>query len=530
MSIKKSGEKRLVGNSIIVSTILVMVGLVLSKGSGFLRDIFVGIKFSEPVYRDSFTLAFSIPDLVYNLLIGGSIQSAITPSLSAAIAAGEEKKGIRAVSIFISFFAMLLVIVCTLGVVFSQQLYSIFGSSDHNEMTVSLAASASKWLFPLIIFMMLAALCIGILNAYKRFGSTSFGPTIYNVCVLLAIIFFAGNSRSQLMRTTFGIMLAAAVYFFYQAIVGRDKLFAFKFIWAPMDKDFHALVKRALPILISASVIQLNMLILNYFAMKLPDDGNVYALRNASTTWQLPYGIFAVAIGNVMLPSLAAHFSKKDYKGASDLLASRLKSALFLTIPSAGFMFIMNTEVIKAIFQWKSSYTDADAARAGQFLAGYCIAIITHSIVFIMNQAFYAIGKTRVPLFAGCIGLITNPLCCTILMPRMGALALTLSYSITSILQMTVLCIVYYTYKNIRPRGMISFLFKSTLSLALMCSVLELVDRYRPNPSGKLYSLADLAVKGVIAVVLYFACSLIFRVPESREAINKVLGIFKKSH
>ena len=74
--------KRLSGNSIILSTILVMAGLVLSKGSGFLRDIFVGIKFSEPLYRDGFTLAFSIPDLVYNLLIGGSIQSAITPSLS----------------------------------------------------------------------------------------------------------------------------------------------------------------------------------------------------------------------------------------------------------------------------------------------------------------------------------------------------------------------------------------------------------------------------------------------------------------
>ena len=281
MTDSRHKNKRLTGNSIILSTILVMVGLVFSKGSGFLRDIFVGIRFSDPVYRDSFTLAFTIPDLVYNLLIGGSIQSAITPSLSAAVASGKEKEGVRTVSIFISFFALLLITVCTLGTIFSDQLYAIYSSDTENAMTLSLASSASKWLFPQIIFMMLAALCIGILNAYKRFGSTAFGPTIYNMCVLMAIIVFAGNSRSKLMWTTFGIMCAAVVYFLYQALIGRDKLKQFKFIWAPGDKDFHKLVRRAMPILISASVVQINMLILNYYAMKLPDDGYIYALRTA---------------------------------------------------------------------------------------------------------------------------------------------------------------------------------------------------------------------------------------------------------
>ena len=524
-----SSKKKLSGNSIILSTILVMVGLVLSKGSGFLRDIFVGIKFSEGVYRDGFTLAFSVPDLVYNLLIGGSIQSAITPSLSAAIAAGEEKKGVRAVSIFISFFAVILIFVCVLGIVFSQQIYSIFGSGDHSAETVNLAANASKWLFPQIIFMMLAALCIGILNAYKRFGSTSFGPTIYNFCVLAAIIVFAGNSRSQLMNTTCGIMGAAMVYFIYQAVIGRDKLSQFRFIWAPHDKEFHALFRRALPILISASVVQLNMLILNYFAMKLPDDGNVYALRNASTTWQLPYGIFAVAIGNVMLPSLAAFYSKKDYKGASELLSSRLKSALFLTIPSAGLMFIMNSYVIKAIFQWGPAYTDADAERAGQFLAGYSIAIITHSIVFIMNQAFYAIGKTKVPLMAGCIGLITNPLCCSLLMPRIGAMALTLSYSITSILQMSILCIVYFTYKELRPKGMLVFLFKSAVSFFVMGVLLSFIYAYTPDYTSKIMSLVDLAAEALVSFFVYFVVSLLLKVEESREVISKLRSFLRKS-
>lgn len=526
MTENKSTSK---ARSMTVATILVMVGLIFSKCSGFLRDIFVGIKFSDSVFRDSFTLAFTIPDLVYNLLIGGSIQSAITPSLSASIAAGKEKKGVRAVSIFISVFALLLIVVCILGTLFSEYIYKIFDNGEHGEYTTYLASMASKWLFPQIIFMMLAALCIGILNAYKRFASTAFGPTVYNVFVLLSIIIFADNTKENLMYTTCGIMGAAIIYFLFQYIIGFDKLKQFRFIWAPKDEEFHKLVRRALPILISASVVQINMVILNYFAMKLPDSGNVYALRNASTTWQLPYGIFAVAIGNVMLPLLAEAYSKKDYKGASTMLSSRLKSALFLTIPSAGFMIIMNTDVIKAIFQWNSSYTDLDAKRAGTLLIGYSVAIITHTVVFIMNQAFYAIGKTKVPLVAGCIGLISNPILCTLFMGRFGALALTLAYSITSILQMSVLCIVYSRDKDLMPRNMLLFLVKAFSCVVIMCSSLIVMNMFIHLGEGKINDLISLCIKGVVAVIVYFGMALVLRMPEANSWIKQAASKFKKT-
>lgn len=521
MSKDQSNTKKK-GLSMTVATLLVVIGLIFSKCSGFLRDIFVNIKFSDPVYRDSFTLAFTIPDLVYNLLIGGSIQSAITPSLSAAISKGEEDKGFRAVNIFISVFSMILLGVCILGVIFAEPIYLLYDAGHNHPETVYLAAMASKWLFPQIFFMMLAALCIGILNAYKRFGSTAFGPTVYNIFVLLAIIYFAGNSESMLVKTTCGIMGAAVIYFLFQFTVGFDKLKKFRFIFKPSDPDFKRLVRRALPILFSASIVQINMVILNGFANSFPEDGHIYALRNASTTWQLPYGIFAVAIGNVMLPSLAALYSSKEFSKASELLSSRLKSALFLTIPSAGFMVIMSTDVIKAIFQWKSTYTDADAKRAAVFLIGYSIAIITHTVVFIMNQAFYAIGKTKIPLLSACVGLITNPLFC-ILFIRMGRgpLSLTLAYSITSIIQMTILCDLYCKDKELAPRGIFRFLIKAFASALIMCVAVYLVDRSVPGMGSKIKQLLIISGKGVIAVIVYFGLALLLRMPEATYWISR---------
>ena len=82
------------------------------------------------------------------------------------------------------------------------------------------------------------------------------------------------------------------------------------------------------------------MLLLNSFATRF-GDGPLYALNSASTLWQLPYGIFAVGIGNVMLPSLASHYANKNFKESSQLLSTSIKNALFLTIPCAGIFLIM---------------------------------------------------------------------------------------------------------------------------------------------------------------------------------------------
>ncbi len=524
--IKKSS-----GKSMAIATFLVMLGLVFSRCSGFLREILVGNKFSD-VYRDSFTLAFTIPDLVYNLLIGGSIQAAITPALSSYISKGEEKRGIRAVSIFISVFVSILVLVCIVGVVFSEPIYQLYNSGDANPEKIRLAAMASKWLFPQIIFMTFAALCIGVLNAYKRFSSTAFGPTIYNIFVLLSILIFAGSTESQLMRTTCGVMCAALVYFLFQFFIGFDKLKQFRFKFAIKDPDFLDLVKRALPILISASVVQINMVILNFFATSLPDGDYVYLLRNASTTWQLPYGIFAVAVGNVMLPSLAALYTSGKFEDASELLSSRLKTALFLTIPSAAFMYVLNTDVIKTIFQWSERYTNADAAHAGKFLMGYSLAIITHTVVFIMNQAFYAIGKTKVPLIAGSIGLISNPLLCVFFISQnMGLLSLTLAYSLTSVIQMTVLCVIYCKDDRLKPRKIFGFLIKSGICVVIMILVISVLDYYFPASGTKIKQVSIVALKGVASVVVYFTAAFILKMPEARVWIDKYLGkILKKSH
>ena len=135
---------------------------------------------------------------------------------------------------------------------------------------------------------------------------------------------------------------------------------------------------------------KINVIVLNYFAGDF-GDGIIYALRNASTIWQIPYGIFTVGIGTIMTPNIAASFEAKRYKDTSSYLSSSLKSALFIAFPCSGFMALMSYDVVKAVYQWSSKYTDSNAWTASIFLIGYSVAIITHSVVYLFNHAFNAI-------------------------------------------------------------------------------------------------------------------------------------------
>ena len=522
------GKKKTAGN-MVFSTIIVMVGLFFTKGSGFLRDILVGIKFDQDLYRDAFTLAFTIPDLFYNLLVGGAIFSTVAPYMSGAIAVGDEKRGVKTVSIFVSVISVVMIIVCTIGTIFSKPIYSLYAlKGGIDEQTLDLASNASKFLFPQIFFIMLAALCIGIMNSYKRFTATSFGPTIYNMCVLLSLVIFAGSAPEKLYMTTGGILVSAVIYFLFQYFMGIDKLKHFKFNFNPNDLEFRRLFRRAIPILISSSIVQINVVVLNYFAGQF-DSGSIYGFRNASTIWQIPYGIFTVAISTVMTPELAGLYEAKKNKEASDLLSRSLKTSMFIMIPASLFIWLQSIDVVKAIYQWTSSYTNTNAETASVFLKGFVTAIITASVIHIVNHAFYAIGKTKVPFFSGLVGMCLNPLFCWYFISfGMGPLSLSAAYSLTNFLQMLFLLIIYCTNKDLAPKNMVPMLLKSVACSAVAIIVVIMFDQIIPAQGGKMLQLTIIAAKAVVCVIVYFGMALALKMDEATFWINKIMSRFKK--
>ena len=519
------------GMSFALSTIIVGLGLIITKGSGLIRDVIVSWKFTEPALRDAYMLAFNIPDLFYNLLVGGAIYSTIAPFMSAQLAVGREKEAIKIVSKFITAVSIVMLVCCSIGAIFSEPLYEFYSLFHNvkNPEILPLAAQASKLLFPQIFFIMLAALCNGILIAYRRFTITSFAPVLYNILVITAIYVFGGNDLLHLMMTTGGILIAAVFNFLFQYVLGFKQMRQFKPDFHLADRELLKLFKRAIPILISASVVQINAIVLNSFALQF-DKGSVYCFRNANSIWQIPYSVFVVAITTVMTPELSGDYEAKRFQKASNLISHSMRSALFMTIPSAVFIGVMNVDVVKAIYQWHSAYTNEQAEVAATFLLGFCSAIVTATVVHVFNQAFYAIGQTKIPLFAGILGLVINPVACSVMIRLgVGLMSLSFAYSITNIFMMVLLAVTYCRRKELAPHGIVKFLLKAALCVTVMGVVVFIVDGFFPARGGKLMQLGIVGIKLVIGIVVYFGMAAVLRMQEATEWINKFKAkIFKK--
>jgi len=512
---------------IAIATFLVIVGLILSKTTGFLRAMLISGLFPEKL-QEAFNLAFKIPDFVYNLLVGGAIQASITPSLARSIQKNDEAKGIKSVSIFISCAALVMGIMVIAGIFITDKVYPLIYSNPESQESVTIAANASKILFPQIFFMMLAAFSIGILNAYKKFSATAIGPTVYNVFVVLSILMFAGNSAKSVYWTTAGIMVAALIYFLFQALVGSKYLKKIHFSLDIKNQGFQTLFRLAIPILISSSIIQLNGIILSSFADTFPDRIQT-PLQNSLMLWQLPYGIFAVAVGSVMLPSLAGHFAVNKFERASELLSGSLRNALFMTIPMFGILIFMPEDIVKVVFSFNENYASQRVQTTGYLLLGYSAAVIIHTIVFIYNQAFYAIGKTKVPFVSGLINMTVLSLLCTLfitLNKNPQPIFLTLSYSAAALVSAFFLVLYYSKNKELRPKGMLIFSLKASICLFFLVVAVWGINQISYTPDGKIAQILWLGLRSVVGMTAYIAVAAVLKMPELMNFAAKFRGKF----
>ncbi len=510
--------------SMTVSTVIMMIGLLLSKLTGQLREILIMPVFGgNPEITDAYIIGFQVPDLFFQLLVGGAIQAAITPFLAAALERDAERRVWRSLSIFINYAAVIMIFASAFGIIAAPWLVPLLNAGK-SELTVSLAVRVTQALFPQVFFMMMAALCIGILNAYKRFTSTSFGPAVYNIAVILAMVTLGSASPLGAVRTAVGVTIAALIYFLLQFFLSRTMFRNYRFSFDRHDTGFVLLFRRAVPTLFSGSIIQLNTIILNAFAFQFA--GAATMLRQASTTWQLPYGIFTVAIGNVMLPTLSRNFAANDDLGARRLFAKSLRRALFLVMPIAAIFFFLPQDTIAAIFQWGSSYTDAFAAQTAEILRFYCIAMISHTFVFLTNQAFYSRGQTRIALVNGVITLFLNTLLCYLMTSytELGVASLSLAYTLTSTFSALFL---FSMYKLSRPqavpRGISRYLLRLLICVLPLAAVILLLGLLPVDPSGKLARLVWYGLRSVLGLIAYAAAAAALGLPEMRQMLGKLL-------
>lgn len=517
------------------SALIVMSSLVVSRITGFVREMLVVNCFSNSLLTDGYNYAFTITDFFYYLLLGGSIASALIPVMTKHISAGpdQEAEGWRGTSAFINVFMCILLFVCGLGMIFSRQILDLWfpqyavGSADP-EFYRNTVASLIRILFPSVVCMMITGFMNGILNSYKRFAAAAYGPTIYNICCCIAIFIFRGN----IIHVALGVLASSFTYMCIQIAFTSRHLRNYTFNFDVRHPAFKSLVILAIPTLLSSALNQLNVVVTKTFT-QFYDAGAVTALNNANSLWQMPYGIFAAGIGTAMLPSISEYFATQKKDMFNETMRSSIRYVMYLVIPSAFAFYVLSDQLAASVFLWSNNVSNTLISDIGILLKCMSFCMVFQSVIYLCYRAFYASHNTKIPLYSAVINVLITTIFGTLIvqLTDWNVVAIGYMYTAASLLTCVITCIMAYArlgnfgIKNILVGTGLMCICSAIMSIALYGLGKVLTVNITPalfTLSSKVHDLFNLVLLVVAGVLVYFASSALMRIEEADKVLNTI--------
>ena len=397
-----------------------VVGLAVvgSRVLGLVREVVFAAMFGADKLLDAFLAAFQIPNLLRDLFAEGALSTAFTTVFTKTHETEGDAPAWRLASLL--FSTMLLVIggVCVVGILASPLLVQITNFGFHSvpgkfELTVSL----TRLLFPFILFVSLAAVVMGILNARFIFGLPASASTAFNLVsvvagVLCAYLFDPQSDWRQprfssraLYGVSFGVLLGGLAQLAIQ--VPRLWRLGYRFRWALdfADPRLRQVWRLMWPSVIAGAAVQVNVLVNGMFASQI--NGARAWLNCAFRLMQFPIGVFGVAIATVTLPAVARHHARDDLTAFGRTVEESLRLACFFTIPAAVGLFVLAPEIIGLIYE-HGRFSAQATARTAAALRAFAVGLAGYAGIKVLTPCFYALDRPRTPLLVSAFGIGVN--------------------------------------------------------------------------------------------------------------------------
>lgn len=508
---------------------IIMVAMLLSRVLGFVREQAMTSLFGRGSLTDAYIAAFSIPDLLYNLLVGGALSSAFIPVFSSYLAKNKEDEAWKVASTVINIAVIGLTIGIVLGEFFTPYLIPLVASEFHGDK-LALTIKLSRIMFPAVLFTGLNGLMMGILNSYKDFAYPAIGSVVYNVGIIamgISLGIILGPDEG-IMGFSIGVIVGVIGNFLVQfpSLVKMKKM-----KYRPVLDFKHPGVKEIgllmLPAIIGLSVSQVNLLVNQNLASGLPD-GSITALRLANRLMILPIGIFAYSISAAVFPTLTSQAATDRMKDYKNTFSMGLRSIIFITLPSAAGLMALGVPIIRFLFE-QHAFHHGDTLVTASVLFYYSIGLFAQSAVFVIIRGFYALHDTKTPVKLSLFTIAANYILNRIFLHLgFGANGLALAYSLTGFMDMTAL--LYLLRRKIGPLGMnkiIVSVLKSLIASVVMGVCVYYIAQYIEVivPIGrKLFQAIQLMVAVGVAAVVYFGLAKLFKMEE----VDNVLGVLMR--
>ena len=383
-------------------------GLTLvSRITGFLRDVVIARAFGASALTDAFFVALRIPNLLRRLFAEGAFSLALVPVLSEYRRAGDQAALRQLIDAVAGALLAVLLVVIGLGVLGAAGLVWLFAPGFADDPALfGLTTHMLRITLPYALLISLVALGGSILNSCGRFAIPAFTPVLLNVALIGAALGLAPLFDPPIVALAWGVLVAGFLQLAFQfpallrlGLLPRPRLL-------PEHDGLQRINRMLGPAILGSSVAQINVMVDTLIASLL-SAGAISWLYYSDRLLEFPLGVFGIAIATVILPSLAHRHAGQDAAGFSAILDWGLRLASLIAFPAALGLGLLAAPIVITLFH-HGEFDAVSAQMTAASVTAYAAGLPAYVAVKVLAPAFYARYDTRTPVRAAVAALVTN--------------------------------------------------------------------------------------------------------------------------
>lgn len=484
---------------------------LLSRITGFARDIVLAAVLGAGFMNDAFVVAFRLPNHFRAIFGEGAFNAAFVPSYARVL----ETEGAAEAKKFASRIFMLMVVsqavLLVFALVFTPLLVDLLAPGFRSDPAkFDLAVALTRVTFPYLFFITLVTLQSGVLNANGKFAAAAFAPVLLNLTMIaaLAVAFLFPNAA---YAAAAGVTLSGVLQFAELEYSARRAGVAPSFTRPRWDPDIRQFFRALGPAVIGSAGVQIAMFVDTIISSLLPT-GGPSSIYYADRIYQLPIGVIGIAAGTVLLPEMSRAFSA----GAPGEAIRAQNRTMALTIALAAPFFIaflaIPDLIMRAAFV-RGRFTEADAAAAAAVLAAYGIGLFAIVLISSARASFQARGDTTIPMIASLTAVALNVALKLFLYKPLGAPGLALATAIGAWINFAILVVLAIRAGAMAPNAVLIKVTGASLIAAAGLAAVAVFGRTHAHAFaakfGGLSDMIELAALGLAGMIVYLLLFLL---------------------
>jgi putative peptidoglycan lipid II flippase len=380
----------------------------LSRIAGLFREILASSYFATSGAFSAFTIAFQVPNLLRMLVADQAVSAAFVPVFTDLLEHGRKREAFQLAS---TLFFLILAVLGTITAVFivlAPVVMPLFTGETFSHELDQLVAGLSRVLFPIVVLLGLNGLTLGILYAYDDFTIGGLAPLVWNLVILAVLVPLrhAFSGPDQLYAYAIGV-LAGTTAQFAMTLPRLHRLgFRLTLRINPRDPRLASVLKLMLPVTFGLGLINFS-LVINSTLGSLVSDQAPRAIDAAFRIYQLPQGVFSIALATVLFPTLSRFAARRDIDGLRGSAANGVRQICLLLIPAAVLTLVLATPITRLIYQ-HGAFGPSSTDLVSSALFWFSFSLPLNGANLLLTRTFFSFQRPWLPTAMAALNVVVN--------------------------------------------------------------------------------------------------------------------------